>query len=113
MSDERVWHNVGTRRDVESRKLRRARVGVRWVALHVWNGRVWAIGDECPHRGATLGNGIVDDDGFVECPEHGWQYHVETGRGREDWEGCVARFDVREENGQVLVAETRTESARM
>ena len=107
MSDE--WHRVGTRAEIEARKVRRVAVAGRWVALHVWNGGVRAIGDECPHRGATLSNGCVKDDGYVECPEHGWEYHLVTGRGREDFEGCVASYEVREENGEVFVRPASSE----
>jgi nitrite reductase (NADH) small subunit len=103
-----VWHRVGTRAEIDSRKLRRALAGTRWVALHVHGGRVHAIGDTCPHRGATLSNGVVGADGFVACPEHGWEYSLLTGAGREAWEGCVARYEVEEREGEVFVAVPRS-----
>lgn len=88
-----------------ARKVRRVRVGYYWVALHVWNGTIYAIEDECPHRGATLANGVVTDDGFVACPEHGWEFNLVTGFGRVDWEGCVVRFELEERDGDVFAAE--------
>ena len=101
------WHRVGARADIETRRIRRVQVGSQWVALHVWNGVVRAIGDECPHRGGTLSIGTVKDDGYVECPEHGWEFHLVTGKGRDDWEGCVARFEVIERDGDVFVRAAR------
>ena len=103
MSTDGTWVHVGSRADVESRRARRVNVAGRWVALHMWNGEVRAIGDECPHRGATLSIGAVTADGYVGCPEHGWEYSLLTGCGRESFEGAVARYEVREEHGEVYV----------
>jgi nitrite reductase (NADH) small subunit len=108
---DETWTKVGTRAEIEARKTRRVQVGARWVALHVWNEAVRAIGDECPHRGATLSNGCVKSDGYVECPEHGWEYHLVTGKGREDWEGCVAQYEVSERDGVVYVRAVSSSSA--
>jgi phenylpropionate dioxygenase-like ring-hydroxylating dioxygenase large terminal subunit len=42
-------------------------------------GRVAALADRCPHRGAALSQGRVTADGHIECPFHGWQF---DGTGR-------------------------------
>jgi phenylpropionate dioxygenase-like ring-hydroxylating dioxygenase large terminal subunit len=36
-------------------------------------GRVRAVEDVCPHRGARLSNGTVKS-GCIECPYHGWRF---------------------------------------
>lgn len=46
------------------------------------DGKVAALGDWCPHRGARLSNGICDFAGTVTCPYHGYVFN-ETGQ-------CVA-----------------------
>jgi nitrite reductase/ring-hydroxylating ferredoxin subunit len=103
--EQNSWKLVGTRADIESRKLRRAQVGNIWVGLLIFNDKIYAIDDECPHRGAFLSDGKVDDQGFVACPLHAWEYNVTNGNGREDWEGCVASFPVEERDGFVYVGE--------
>lgn len=30
--------------------------------------------DRCPHRGAALSLGLVNENGCLECPYHGWQF---------------------------------------
>ncbi len=97
------WTLVGSRADIASRRLRRARVRGVWVALHMWNDAVCAILDACPHRGATLSNGTVSADGYVECPEHGWEFHLVTACGRQEFEGCTDRYEVLEREGDVYV----------
>lgn len=102
---DHVWHRAGTRHDIEVKGGLRVRVGRRWVAVHLWKGRVYAVDDFCPHRGASLAHGIVEHDGYVSCLEHGWEYHLATGQGRRGFEGCVDVFDVEERDGAVWVAE--------
>jgi nitrite reductase/ring-hydroxylating ferredoxin subunit len=46
----------------------------------LWNvdGQFYCIDDECPHRGASLGAGMMDGVEAV-CPLHGWAFDVRTG----------------------------------
>ncbi|MBE9035037.1 aromatic ring-hydroxylating dioxygenase subunit alpha [aff. Roholtiella sp. LEGE 12411] len=37
---------------------------------------VVALNDVCPHRGAALSNGWVEDD-CIRCPYHGWKYQAD------------------------------------
>ncbi|MBW4561626.1 MAG: aromatic ring-hydroxylating dioxygenase subunit alpha [Mojavia pulchra JT2-VF2] len=39
-------------------------------------GQVFALSDRCPHRGASLSNGWVED-GCIRCPYHGWKYQAD------------------------------------
>src|SRR5687767_11959230 len=99
---EKVWHRVGTRAEIESRAVKRAKIGAYWVALLVQGGRVYAVEDECPHRGAFLSDGKVTQDGYVVCPLHSWEFALKTGEGRSDCFGCVAWFEVSERDGEVF-----------
>ena len=54
-------------------------VGERQVALFNVDGAIHAIGNICPHQGAPLADGFLED-GLVECPMHGWLFDVRTGR---------------------------------
>ena len=38
-------------------------------------GQVIALKDQCPHRGAALSMGWVDND-CIRCPYHGWQFQA-------------------------------------
>ncbi|MCC5661340.1 aromatic ring-hydroxylating dioxygenase subunit alpha [Nostoc sp. XA010] len=39
-------------------------------------GKVFALLDRCPHRGASLSNGWVEGD-CIRCPYHGWKYQAD------------------------------------
>ena len=46
-----------------------------------WNiaNQKWCVlEDACPHRLAPLSDGRISENGFLECPYHGWQF---TGEG--------------------------------
>ena len=43
------------------------------------DGRLFAVDNQCPHRGGPLAEGIVGD-GKVICPLHGWKVDLESGR---------------------------------
>jgi nitrite reductase (NADH) small subunit len=66
---------------------------------------VFALADQCPHRGTPLAIGCVTEDGFLECADHGWQYALATGEGRCGYEGTVERFAVRDDAGEIFVQE--------
>ncbi len=94
------WVVVGTWGEIlrEGRKL--VRVGGREVALFGVEGKVYAIGNRCPHRGGPLIRGYLEGCA-VRCPMHGWRFHLETGLSE-----CPARarvYEVREEDGRLYL----------
>lgn len=38
-----------------------------------------AIADVCPHMGAPLSDGVLHDDGYVQCPEHAMRFSLIDG----------------------------------
>ncbi len=63
---------------------------------------VFAVRDACPHRGGPLSQGIVFGT-KVSCPLHGWTICLDDGKAVAPDEGCVQRFPVKVEGGQVLL----------
>ena len=62
--------------------------------------RVFALLDSCPHKGGPLSQGIVFGDS-VACPLHNWTIGLGDGCVAAPDEGCVPRFSVRVEGGEV------------
>ena len=70
-----IWaKKVGTKRPVRLTML-----GEELVLFRGKDGKVVALGDWCPHRGARLSNGVCDFAGTVTCPYHGYVFD-ETGQ---------------------------------
>ena len=54
-------------------------VGDNLVAIfNLGGGRYHAINDLCPHMGASLAEGAVED-GVVTCPWHAWRFRLDDG----------------------------------
>ncbi len=64
--------------------------------------QVFALLDRCPHKGGPLSQGIVFGTS-VACPLHNWTIGLDTGCAQAPDEGCAQRFQVRVEDGQVLL----------
>ncbi|MHA7685286.1 Rieske (2Fe-2S) protein [Cupriavidus sp. PET2-C1] len=48
------------------------------IALFNIEGHIHAIGDSCPHAGAALCTGRLEDH-IIQCPAHGLRFDVRTG----------------------------------
>ena len=72
------------------------------IALCNVDGTFYAIGDRCSHRGGPLGQGLMDGH-VVMCPWHAWTYDVTTGISTVNPDIRVACYEVKVEDGQVLV----------
>ena len=64
------------------------------LAVFLDRGTPAAIDDACPHAGASLSRGVVDD-GCAVCPSHQWMFELATGRLRDSAAVTVGRYPVR------------------
>jgi phenylpropionate dioxygenase-like ring-hydroxylating dioxygenase large terminal subunit len=73
---------------IRSRRLRRGQMtatmllGIPMAIGRTPNGDVFALRDNCPHRGIPLSCGRLGADG-VTCKYHGWRFEPVTGQCRE------------------------------
>lgn len=65
------------------------------------DGALHAINDTCPHAGASLAEGDLED-GCVTCPLHAWRFELATGEC-PDFAASVKTFPVKEEGGRLLL----------
>ncbi len=74
----RYWHPVAVAGELkEGRQIKRVKIlGERLVVFRDGRGRYGLVGEQCPHRSASLAYGRVEPDG-IRCPYHGWKYDVE------------------------------------
>jgi nitrite reductase/ring-hydroxylating ferredoxin subunit len=80
-------------------------VGGKPVALYNVEGRVYATSNVCLHRGGPLGQGMLSGH-EVMCPWHAWSWDVRTGENCANGTLKVQTFEVKVEDGIVLVAVT-------
>jgi nitrite reductase/ring-hydroxylating ferredoxin subunit len=75
------WHKVAERGVLGERQPRVVRAGGRAIALFRVDGGYFALADDCPLDGASLGEGTVDARGYLCCPRHGRGFRPEDGKG--------------------------------
>jgi 5,5'-dehydrodivanillate O-demethylase oxygenase subunit len=75
----RYWHPIAATAEMESRWTKRVRIMAEDLVLFKdRSGTFGLIGEQCPHRRASLAYGIPTAEG-IRCPYHGWMF---DGTGR-------------------------------
>ncbi|MGI9116213.1 MAG: Rieske (2Fe-2S) protein [Gaiellales bacterium] len=113
------WHDVAAEADVTPGAPAIARIEGREIGVmrDPRTNALIAIRNRCPHSGAKLCLGTVEqriegdrtgdyhwvDRSVVVCPWHGWEFDTATGECPEDEAYRVAVYPVRVEGGRVLV----------
>ena len=103
MSDFRTVAKVGAVPEGEGRAFT---IDGRIVAVFLIDGEYFAINDLCPHMGASLCSGYVEDYA-VPCPWHAWRFSVKDGTWVDNPKVKTDSYPVRVEgdNIQVIVPE--------
>jgi len=97
------WHDVGAADEVTEDTPLPATVNGRAVGVYTLAGKYYALEDVCPHADALLSQGFVEGE-EIECPLHGARFHIPSGKcTREPGERDLACYEVRLENGRILV----------
>ena len=71
----RHWLVVGTMRELRDIPQAVKVLGEELVLFRDDTGRIGLLGLHCPHRGASLEYGDIEDGG-IRCPYHGWLFDV-------------------------------------
>ena len=69
-------------------------LGNKLLALFVVAGQFYAIDDVCPHMGASLSGGYLEND-IVTCPWHAWRFRVTDGTWADNPRIKIGSFPVR------------------
>jgi len=77
-------------------------VAGRTVALFNVGGRLYAMDNECAHRGGPLGEGDLEGQ-LVVCPWHAWRWDVTTGRNANNPAVTMTCYPVHAEADGIFV----------
>jgi nitrite reductase (NADH) small subunit len=97
------WIDIGTLADIPQQGARVVRMKDGDIAVfRTLDDEVFALRDQCPHKGGPLSQGIVHGK-RVACPLHDWKIHLDTGLAVAPDEGCAASFPVEIRHGRVFL----------
>lgn len=98
------WIAIGRIDDIPLRGARCVKTPDGRIAVfRTAENEVFAIEDQCPHKGGPLSQGIVHGKA-VTCPLHNFIISLETGRALGADEGVVRTIPVRNIDGQLSIA---------
>lgn len=95
--------SVGNLADLPVGKGKAFEVGDRIIAIFNDQGTLFAIDDMCPHMGASLASGELEDSA-VACPWHGWRFDVRDGSWCDNRRLKTDSFEVRVVDDRIEVA---------
>ena|SRR6056297_645347 len=96
------FENVGKVDEFEENVGKAVPVDGRMVAVFKTPDGWYAIDDLCPHMGASLAEGYVEEN-TVTCPWHAWRFCVKDGTWEDNPRTKVDCFEVKVEGDDVLV----------
>ena len=81
--------------------------GGRWrgksMAVFEEDGAIYAVNFICPHSGGPISEAPIQD-GIIQCPWHGWRYHVDTGLSADSEDGhAIEAYEIKIDGDQILV----------
>lgn len=72
------------------------------VAVFRSGHRFFAVENRCPHAGAYLNEGIVEDN-ILTCIWHGWRFELESGQCLNEYWARLKTFPLSEEDDELLI----------
>lgn len=79
-------------------------IGERKICLTNLNGEIFAIDDKCPHRGASLSEGIVNYLGEVICPLHEYRFNSKSGCEADNKCDDAVVYEIKQEEDGLYIA---------
>jgi multimeric flavodoxin WrbA/nitrite reductase/ring-hydroxylating ferredoxin subunit len=104
MGDAPDWVDLGPVEEVAQKELQTIVARRTRIALSFRDGRFGAVSGVCNHAGGPLGEGRIDEAGYIECPWHFWKFHHATGKGEPGFEeDRVPAFSLKQADGRLYV----------
>jgi nitrite reductase (NADH) small subunit/3-phenylpropionate/trans-cinnamate dioxygenase ferredoxin subunit len=99
-----VFQTVCKVQDIPQGEGKVVAMGRKIIAVFRVDGRIYAIDDVCPHMGASLAGGYVENE-FVTCPWHAWRFRLTDGAWADNPRGNlrVGCYPVRVEGDDVQI----------
>lgn len=96
------FHTVGKVGDLAEGEGITVAVGTRLIAVFRTGEGYFAIDDTCPHMGASLSGGFLEN-GIVTCPWHAWRFRLRDGAWADNPRIKIGCYPVRIEGEAIQI----------
>jgi multimeric flavodoxin WrbA/nitrite reductase/ring-hydroxylating ferredoxin subunit len=97
------WRSLGKVEALKQKPVQEVTVDGKILALTYHEGAFGAVSGTCLHIGGPLGQGKINPEGYLVCPWHQWMFHCKTGQARPGIPAQVASYELKIENGELLI----------
>ena len=95
---------VGKVDDIPEGKGIAVEAGRRTIAVFRSAGKLYAVANKCPHKGASLCDGeVVVEHGVVRCPWYHWNWQLGGGKLEADPRQSLRTYEVAVEGDDVVI----------
>ena len=89
-----AWASICELNELTEGKGRYAEIDGFQLAVFLHEGLVYVIDNYCPHAGANLAGGHIED-GCAVCPWHAWAFRLDNGQLRDSPGVMVSSYKTR------------------
>ena len=100
--DDMAWMAVAKESEISAGQMKTVLVQGKEIVIYNVDGKLYATSSTCLHEEGPLGFGTLEKN-TVTCPLHGWRYDVTNGRHLGPEPGVLETFQVKAENGEILL----------
>ncbi len=75
------WYKIEDENLEKEQSIRKIKVNGKFICLVKTEDRIFACAAKCPHAGADISQGWIDENCQIVCPFHRYKYHLKNGRG--------------------------------
>lgn len=96
------WIRLANESEVPERAGQAFEAGQRMIAVFRVDGKYYAIDDQCPHMGASLAGGYLENC-TVACPWHAWRFDIRDGSWCDNPRVKIDSYPVEVRSGELFV----------
>ena len=72
------------------------------IVIINYNNKYYALNNNCPHRGGSLGDGTCTD-GIIVCPLHKWEFNIHNGNCIKNNKIFVKKYIIEEDKENIKI----------
>ncbi len=95
-------HKVCKLEELPNGSVKSIEIEEKVVGVYHHEGKLFAIDDFCPHMGASLCGGMVENE-TVTCPWHAWRFRLNDGAWADNPRIKIASYNVKVVVDEVFV----------